>query len=155
MQAFSDTTGRKWLIDVNYTTAKRVKQLTGLDLFDDEAFEKIGKDNFLLLEIICAICEDEMKERGVSANELGKALSGDVIDNAVTAFMESYINFTPNERRRQILRSLVSKAKAAEPLLLARAETAVERMTSETIADLVSGKSAASSQASAESRQDG
>jgi hypothetical protein len=103
MRSFKDNQGRQWSVDINVTTIKRVRGLTGEDLMqviEGTLIEKLIRDPVLLCDVVYAICKPEADTRSVSDEEFGKAMAGDAIEAATTAVLEELVGFCPSPRDR-------------------------------------------------------
>lgn len=129
MKQFKDAKGREWSLTVNVGAAKRVRDLTKVDLFNIFASEaeKVFSDPVLLVDMLWVLCMDQAKERGVTDENFGESLYGDAIEHATLALMESVADFFPSSRRAILLKSL-EKSTAAAKTLEAKAMEALEKI---------------------------
>ncbi len=118
MGTFRDTLGRPWQIEINVTTLRRVKALVNVNLL--EVLEAKGTllgrlmfDPFLLCDVLFAICKPEADAAGVSDEDFGKGLAGDVLDAAFKALEEQIISFCQNPTDRANLRKAMEIAGGA------------------------------------------
>ena len=115
---FKDAEGRDWKIVFNVGTAKRVRSMTTVDLFNIYAAEaqRVFSDPVLLVDVLWAVVIDQAKERGVSDVSFGESLYGDAIEHATMALMEAVADFFPSSRRLILQKSLEKSATAAKAL---------------------------------------
>ena len=62
MQKFVDRHGRVWIVDIDNTTLRRVKTLTGvrlLDAVDGDLIPQMTQDFLLLGEVLFAACKPQ------------------------------------------------------------------------------------------------
>lgn len=135
MKHFKDTAGREWEINLTVTSVKRIRDRAGLDLMDmteDEsnAMIRLSSDPILLGDVIYAACQTQADRRGISSEEFGESLAGDVIDDATTAFIDALTDFFPNPRRRAILKRAAGMLKDLEGETLDKAEKMMQEMPS-------------------------
>jgi hypothetical protein len=111
MQKFVDSRGRVWVVEISTATIKRVRALTGVNLYevvDGDLMEKLEADIVLFCDLLYAICKPQADRDRVSDEQFGEGLAGDVIDEATTAFIEAMLQFLP-ERHRHRTRRAVAK----------------------------------------------
>ena len=75
----------------------------GILTHDSDLVVRLAEDVILVADCLFAVVKPQADEREVSDTDFGRALSGDVIDQATTALLEELIDFFP-KRRRAILR---------------------------------------------------
>lgn len=127
MKVFKDSTNREWIITVNVGTAKAVRDLTGVDIFNlyDREAGRVFADPVLLVNVLYVLCKEQCEKRGLSDAQFGEALVGDCIEDAATKLLREVADFFPSSRR-QILHKLLEKseqaAKATEQRLMAELE---------------------------------
>ncbi len=129
MKQFKDSAGRTWDIVVNVGTAKKVRDLTTVNLFDlysDEAKRVFG-DPCLLVNVLYVLCEKQCRERGVSDEQFGEGMVGDAIEDAATALLHEVADFFP-ESRRQLLRKQMSKSQQIAEQMTAKAMDALDKL---------------------------
>jgi len=154
MATFTDTAEREWVIDIDVNALRRVRKRLDLNLMDliaGETLDRLADDPVLLVDTLYVLCEEQAEREGVSEVEFGKAVRGDVIDAAVTAFLEALTDFYPS-RKRTILRQMIAKGGEAEGRILAQAEEMLASGKIDRIlADSLSPKPSPDSPASSES----
>lgn len=102
MRTFKDSEGREWAIAINVATARRVKDLAGVDLLsasDGKLLHELADDPMLLANVLWAIVQPQAQSRNVSDEQFGEALSGESIDKATTALLQELVDFFPAHRR--------------------------------------------------------
>lgn len=107
MASFRDNAGRTWTIVVNFATACRIEDEAGVDIrkiFDQrsEDHARIQRPSSMF-RTICAAIRDEMNARGVTEDDIGRAMDGDAIAAAEVAVHEAAIDFFPKSMREKIL----------------------------------------------------
>jgi len=124
MPAFRDAKGRKWSIEIDVGTIKRVRDLTGFELLaivehDGAALDKLRDDVVLLVNVLYAICEPQANAygpwwrrllgigRGISDEEFGRGLRGDCIERAWELIIEGMARFFPEGRRLLLLAAAI------------------------------------------------
>lgn len=116
MTTFNDNKNQKWIVQINIATVKRVRQLIDFDLskligvkngnIDCTNLNLLQDDIILCVNLIEAICFDEIKQRKLSSEDFANLLNGDVLDDAVTAIIEEFANFSSATSRMMILKCL-------------------------------------------------
>ena len=148
MTTFNDNTGRTWTVTINVDAIKRVKSLLTVNLLDaieGKLLERLVADPVLLCDILYALCKPQADAAGVKDEDFGRAMAGDAIDAAATAFLEELASFFP-KGRRDLLRKALAKLRTLESIALAAAETRLdspdlENRLREAIAGALSGNS--------------
>ena len=124
MKSFTDNTGRTWTLAVTVGTIKRVRALCDVDLaniitIDSGAtpkvdlLERLGSDPVLLEDVLFAAVKPEADAKGVTDEEVGRAMSGDAIEMATTALLDEVIDFFP-ETKRRVFRKILDAARRFE-----------------------------------------
>ena len=163
MKCFKDTEGREWIVRIDVSAIKRVRDLLGLDLLsiaegeqEGELLQQLICDPIVLCDVIYCVCKTKADEREISDEDFGRAMAGDAIDHATTALLESLVEFFPLAKR-QLLSKALQKFEHLKAKVMKLAE---ERLDSPELeaellaAALQSGRSSGSSQESSESTPD-
>ena len=164
MKTFTDRQGRSWTIEINYTTLRRVRAITGIDLTrivdpKSNVMEQLTGDPFVLFDCLVAILQPQLDERELTPEQFGEALDEESGDKASMALIEAIIDFFPEGKRMLLRRALTKVLTAAERRQLATLDKALQAVESpeftqaiETALDeasrLTSGSSATNSLAS-------
>lgn len=91
MKTFTDAANRTWTIRLTLGTAKAVRDTLGIDLLQPEAGEppnlvRLGTDEILLGEVICALLIDQFEAHKLSAEQVRESFDGQTLQAAATAF---------------------------------------------------------------------
>ena len=167
MKSFTDRQGRSWIIEINYTSLRRVHALTGINLTRiveprSNVMEQLTGDPFILFDCLIAILQPQLDEKQITAEQFGEALDEESGDKASMALIEAIIDFFPEGKRMLLRRALTKVLTAAERRQLATLDKALQAVESpefsqaiETALDeasqLTSGSSATSLAASSAS----
>jgi hypothetical protein len=143
MATFKDNEGRPWVVNVNVTTIKRVKDYLGIDLRNlaEDKMKPLGEflaDEVQLVNALYVLCQEQADRQNVSDEQFGAAMYGDVIEDATNAFLEAWQNFFRGPRREAIKKVLAAGKKVGERALTkatARAEEALANLDHDAIAD--------------------
>jgi len=125
MQKFVDRAGRIWIVDIDNTTLRRVKTLTGvhlLEAIDGDLITRLSTDPLLLGDVLFAICKPQADQQQITDEAFGEGLAGNSIDDATGALLEALINYFPESRRR-----LLRKAAEKQKLIETRGISAIEK----------------------------
>lgn len=127
MSGFTDTKGRAWVLDINVTTLRRVKSLYDADLleFNSPVYQRLSLDPFLLCDVLFVLCESQAKSLDVSSEDFGRALGGDVLDEAAVSLMESVIPFCPRSQRR-LMEKALAKSRELEQQVTDHLEATID-----------------------------
>ena len=104
MKTFVDERNRTWEIAIDVDAVRRVRDLCDVDLMDvvsdsGKLLARLDADPVLLCDVICAVCGEQLEAASVSNEDFGKAMAGDAIDRATTAFLEELVGFFPARKR--------------------------------------------------------
>ena len=106
MASFTDTAGRRWAIVVNYSTACRIEDESGIDV--RRIFDDTSEDHAKLMRpansfrALCAAVRDQLTDRGITDEEFGRNFDHETCDAAIVALHEAVIDFFPNPTREKI-----------------------------------------------------
>jgi hypothetical protein len=123
MHKFTDTDGREWKLSIHVSAIKRVKDALDLDLLgvaDGKLLQELSEDPMLLANVLFVLCEKQCQDAGISDEQFGEGLGGDVIAEATEALLTELVDFF-RPGRREILRRALAKVQATESEALARA----------------------------------
>lgn len=141
MHTFEDTEGRTWSLDLTYGSARRVKQLLGVDLLnplDGEApslLNRLALELMLLCDVIYALIKPQADELGVSDEEWAAAMGGGAMLAAQDALYEEMAAFSRSLGRTDTL-TAIRKQKE----MIARAVQANEKRIEEADVEKEIGK---------------
>ena len=115
MKTFRDNASRTWNLALNVYAVKKVRDLMGVDLLDldsgdkpeDKLLSRLIADPILLVDLLYVVCKGEADQKGVTDEQFGQAMAGDVIDTATKAFLEELADFTPSPRDRARARKVI------------------------------------------------
>lgn len=111
---FTDTAGRVWTVSIGTDTIKRVRALLSVDLMEFIEGSLMGKlmsDVVLFVDTLYAVCKPEADARGVTDEQFGAAMSGDVLAAAEEALAEGLFCIS-HPSRRPAARKVWEKMKA-------------------------------------------
>lgn len=137
MAKFTCNKGKDWLININVSTLRKVKQSLDFDLLGGsgtplDSLQKLAANPILLCDVLFVLCQDQAKERNITDEQFGEGLCGDAIEHASDALLEELVNFFPSQRREKLKR-LLDKGKEAEKLMLDQADKAIDTLTPDKI----------------------
>ncbi|GIW81496.1 MAG: hypothetical protein KatS3mg105_3303 [Gemmatales bacterium] len=140
MRSFTDRKNRTWQIDIDVTAIKRVRGLTGVylpELINDggKPLNDLVQDIPKLVDVLYALCQDQVERAGIDDEEFGRGFSGDALEKATEAFVEEIIDFFPNKQARESLRKLMKKSKEVSLLLLTKAEKQIDQLDLDSLAE--------------------
>jgi len=112
MSTFKDEKGVEWIVSINISTIKRVQELLGLnllDIADGTIVNQLISDPILLVNCVYVICKKQADELGISDEDFGERMFGDVIAAATEAMLDALVSFTPNPQDRENLEKVLAK----------------------------------------------
>lgn len=128
MKEFTDSTGRKWTVEINVAIVKRIKSSLQIDLLDvlgDNLIDRLSSDPILLCDLLYVTCKDQADAEGITDEQFGKAMAGDAIDGATEAFLNELVDFFP-KGRRGAMRKVLDKTTALQARAIQTAETMID-----------------------------
>ena len=146
MKTFNDASSRTWSLTLNLGTAMAVKAKLNVDLLQPEAGDpplltRIGTDEMLLGEVLCAMLEGQFVTHKVTEADVRNSFDGQTLLAAQKAFYEELIDFFRSRGRNDR-----AKAVAKQMAMIDAAVTAIETKidginVEQTIAGAMSGAS--------------
>jgi len=126
MKTFTDAAGRTWTLSLTLGTAMKVKAKLDIDLLQPEAGDpplltRIGTDEMLLGEVLCAMLDGQFEAHKVTDEDVRSSFDGQTLLAAQKAFYEELIAFFRSRGR-----SDRAKAVAKQMALIEAAVAAVE-----------------------------
>lgn len=108
---------REWRLRLTVGLCEDLKRGEGFDigglLRDAEKFaEALVTDPGKLVRVLWECCKKEANERGVTPEGFAHLFTGDVLDAAVAALLESAVDFFPKAQGREAIRSGLPKVMA-------------------------------------------
>ena len=104
MLTFIDAANRTWTISLNLGTAIAVKDALGVDLLQPEAGDpplltRLGTDEVLLGEVICALLGGQFDAQNVDEADVRASFDGATLMAAQKAFYEELVDFFQSRGR--------------------------------------------------------
>ena len=132
MKTFTDAAGRTWTLALNLGTALSVKEKLGIDLLQLEAGDpplltRLGTEELLLGEVLCALLEGQLEAHKVGPQDVRAAFDGRTLLAAQQAFYEELIDFFRQRGRTDRARALATQLKLIEAGVKA-VETRIEAL---------------------------
>ena len=129
MKTFNDAAGRTWTLTLTLGTAMKVKSKLGIDLLQPEAGDpplltRLGTDELLLGEVLCALLEGQFEAHKVTGDDVRAAFDGRTLLAAQEAFYGELEDFF-RMRGRGDRALAVAKQKALIEAAVAAAETRI------------------------------
>ncbi len=98
MKVFTDRQNRKWELSLTVGSAKRVRDILNVSLLEPEGGDpplltRIATDVILLCNILYVLCKKQADGFGVSEEDFGELLGGEVLFKASEAFYQELIDF--------------------------------------------------------------
>ena len=126
MKTFTDAAGRTWTLTLTLGTAMKVKAKLDIDLLQPEAGDpplltRLGTDEMLLGEVLCAMLEGQFETHKVTDDDVRAGFDGQTLLAAQKAFYEELIGFFRSRGRNDR-----AKAVAKQMAMIEAAVTAVE-----------------------------
>ena len=156
MKTFTDAAGRTWTISLTLGTAMAVKDRLGIDLLQPEAGDpplltRLGTDEMLLGEVLCALLDGQFEAHKVTAQDVRNGFDGRTLLAAQQAFYEELVDFFQGRGRTDRARAVATQQKMIEAAVTA-VETKIETIDIDaTILGAMSGGSPEASASSPES----
>lgn len=117
MHSFKDTKGREWRLDGNFASYGRVRDATGVKLYDIATENRDSlvqlSDALTLGQVLWAMVEPQAKAASVTPEDFASSFSGETVTAAYTALIDEMIFFC-HPRQRKLLEAIVKKVREAE-----------------------------------------
>jgi len=139
MSRFTDGKGTEWKLVLDAGLMQQVKSETEVDLSivskDSSWITALFADVGKLVSILHIVCEDQIKELGLSPRDFARRFTGEVLDAAGFALAGAIADFFPRSRIAQALRENLPKLwKKAEDQMIKK----IEKMVNDPFPDLPS-----------------
>lgn len=126
MKTFTDAAGRTWTLTLTLGTAMKVKAKLDIDLLQPEAGDpplltRLGTDEMLLGEVLCAMLEGQFETHKVTDEDVRAGFDGQTLLAAQKAFYEELIGFFRSRGRNDR-----AKAVTKQMAMIEAAVTAIE-----------------------------
>jgi hypothetical protein len=154
MKSFSDAAGRAWEVTIHVAACKRVRGLTGVDLYglvDDggKPLEALMGDIVKFVDVLYALCQPQAEGRGLTDEDFGASLGGDSLEHAADAFAAELLDFFPRAKVRGALKRVMSLAREAADLKAGEMAERADRLRLEDFLPRPNGSSGARPESSA------
>jgi len=140
-KTFTDLTGMKWSLDLNFEVYRRVLANCDVDLCDivyaDQKCLKQLANPITLVDVLWEVCADQAVRAGIDEFGFARKLDMTVIDEAQRALLDEMLFFSRNHPRGKIVAEIVAAAKLKEKQMLDevdRAFPAIKREIAEMMA---------------------
>jgi hypothetical protein len=146
MKTFTDSAGRTWTLALTLGTAMKVKAKLDIDLLQPEAGDpplltRLGTDEMLLGEVLCAMLEGQFEAHKVTDDDVRNSFDGQTLLAAQKAFYEELIDFFQSRGRNDRAKA-VAKQMALIDAAVAAVETRIDALDVDaTIRGAMSGES--------------
>lgn len=132
MSKFVDGKGTEWKLSLDVGLIQEVKDETGVDLSivskDSSWITALFADAGKLVSILHLVCQDQIKELGLSPRDFARRFTGEVLEAAGDALVGSIADFFPRSRTAKALRENLPKLLAkAEDQMIRKIEEAVNK----------------------------
>jgi hypothetical protein len=142
MKSFTDRPGRSWTVEINYTSLRRIKAATGIDLTRlvdprSDVMSRLTDNPFVLFDCLVALLQPQLNEKGLTADQFGEALDEETAEHASVALIEATIDFFPERRRMLLKRAFAKVTTAAERRQTATLDQALQTIESPQFAQAI------------------
>ena len=120
--SFVDTQNRQWTPEINVVTIARVRKTLDINLLElmlpDNPLAERMNDPCLVVDVLYLLCEEQVKRIDLSAEDFGRAMNADAIEQGMAELLEGLVLFSPSGIRpahQKILeKARVYRMKAAQ-----------------------------------------
>jgi hypothetical protein len=131
MAKFKTLDGKEWLVEVNYLTVKRVRDLCGVNVLDicnldKETLSGWVSDDIKVLEVICAVVRPQLATLDMADDEFFAACDGGVLKEAVERLVDQVSDFF-QEPRKGLVKKVIQKLRETERKMETAAATAIDK----------------------------
>jgi chorismate mutase len=127
MSSFKDARERQWLLQLNVSNIRAIREKHKVDLasLEGKAFDQLEADPVLLVDVLHTLCEEQIEKEKITPAEFGESLVGDAIDNATAAMLQAIADFFPKSKR-EMVQTLARKTQAMREVGLQKAMAKIE-----------------------------
>lgn len=123
--SFVDTAGKTWSFNFNGYDMKRIDRCfapynatvkdknEAIYILDQVGILTRINEIYFLLDVLWFVLQPQAEKEGITDEDFGRRLAGDVLADAQKAFTAAYVDFFPNALTRSSLRELAEKAREA------------------------------------------
>lgn len=138
MPSFKDLQGQEWKVVITTLELERVNELVEFDLLNllDNQMEGLAElydKPLTLVQVLYAICEESIEDRGLSKKDFFRRFAGDVVDAAADAVVEATALFCRRESQREILREAARKVRLGADYHLASVAEQLDALSDDEI----------------------
>ena len=131
MATFKTLDGKQWLVEVNYLTVKRVRDLCAVNVLDicnldKESLSGWVADDLKVLEVICAVVRPQLASLDMADEEFFAACDGGVLKEAVERLVDQVSDFF-QEPRKGLVKKVIQKLRETEKKMETAAAAAIEK----------------------------
>ncbi len=146
MRIFKDSKGREWSISLTLGSAMMIKDRLGLDLLQPEmgdppVLTRIGTDEMLLGEVICAFLSDQFGKYDLDEQGVKAAFDGETLLAAQKAFYGELADFFRNRGRADRVKAIEKQELLIDAAIAANEARIDSFDVEETIRGMTSGES--------------
>jgi hypothetical protein len=128
-RSFTDGAGRVWIVELNVTQLKRVRDATGIHLSKlvGDSYRPLSEflsDPPALCDVLYVLCREQADKVPLTDEQFGRALAGDVLQAAADCFVAALADFLPGDQGR-LLESMTARAAEFQAVALGKALEAV------------------------------
>jgi hypothetical protein len=132
MKTFTDAANRTWTISLTLGTALAVRDKLDIDLLCPEAGDpplltRLGTDEILLGEVLCALLENQFEAHKVTAEDVRNAFDGRTLLAAQKAFYEELVDFFQSRGRADRAKAVATQMKMIDAAVMA-IETRIDNL---------------------------
>ncbi|MDR1492731.1 MAG: hypothetical protein LBT05_08420 [Planctomycetaceae bacterium] len=110
-RTFTDTKNRTWTPEINLFTAARLKRNINVDIDNPENLSAAFIDLQTLADFLFISVEDQAVKAGVSSEDFGRSLSGDVLERAKDALVIAVSDFFGETPKRTAFMEMLTALK--------------------------------------------
>ena len=136
MAQFTDKKNRTWIVDLDVYLVEQIhKRVEGvrIDALLGNEFTGLSAlfaDPVLLVRVLWVLVEEQAEKKAVGPEEFGRALGGDALEGAGTAFVQAVADFSPRQQRA-VLKALLAKGQEIQAHQTGRVLAEIEALSPE------------------------
>lgn len=140
MKTFRDNANRDWTVDINVAALKRVRDQLGINLLDVlendcRLLVELYDDPIKFVDVLYCLCQPQAAAQGVSDEQFGAAMAGDVLAYGLDSFMESLCDFFRSPKQRSTIREVMATMSQIADRLLDHAAATVAALDVDSLAN--------------------
>lgn len=138
MKIFKDSKSNSWELSINVTAIKRVRDLLNADLLDIQTtMPRLLSDPIFLVDVLYCLCKTQLEGQGITDEQFGELMAGDILGAAKNALVEELKSFFPSPQERAAVDKAIQKGTQMVNLIREKSIAKMETMDMDSEVDKI------------------